>query len=233
MSHVANTQFIETQQEVKKEKIKISVLTPTIRGDVGLEPNMESLMSQSFPEDEVEWLVEQSDGSKHDLNAAFNRLLRKASGELIVFMEDYTKATTNGLLKFWQAYQKEPTVFWTAPLGKTRDWKTINWDWRAYADAINTTYNCWEIDWGAAPREALFAIGGFDEELDKQWSGDNVNVGYRAYLNGHKFKNLFDNPAIAFDHDAEIPHPFRKNFDPEFQKQRLDSFKPGEKLSYL
>jgi glycosyltransferase involved in cell wall biosynthesis len=213
--------------------MKISVITPTIRGREALEPNKESLAAMTFPPDEFEWLIEESDGTKHDLNAAFNRMLRKAKGELIVFMEDYTKATTNGLIKFWEAYQKEPNVFWTAPLGKTEDWKIINWDWRGYSDATETTYNCWEIDWGAAPKKALVEIGGFDEELDKYWSGDNVNVAYRAYLNGYKFKNLFDNPAVAYNHDAVMEHPFRKNFNPAFQKERLDSFKPGEKLTYL
>lgn len=210
---------------------RISVLTPTIRGEKALKPNQESLLSQTF--DDYEWLIEESDGSKHDLNAAFNRLLKKSSGELIVFMEDYTKATTNGLGKFWDAYQADPKVFWTAPLGKTLDWKAIDWDWRAYADATETTYNCWEIDWGAAPREALFEVGGFDEELDKYWSGDNVNVGYRAYLNGYKFKNLFDNPAVALDHNKIMDHPFAKDFNPGFQKERMESFRPGEKLNYL
>lgn len=211
--------------------MKISVLTPTIRGKEGIAPNAEALASQSF--DDFEWLTEESDGTVHDLNAAFNRMLKKAQGELIVFMEDYTKCTTNGLQKFWEAYQKEPNVFWTAPLGKTVDWQKLDWDWRAYADAVETTYQCWEIDWGAAPLKALKEIGGFDEELDKFWSCDNVNVGYRAYLNGYKFKNLFDNPAMAYNHDATIPHPFRKNFNPEFNKQRMDSFRPGEKLPYL
>lgn len=213
--------------------IKISVLTPTIRGKEALQPNAESLAAMTFPPDEVEWLTEESDGTKHDLNAAFNRMLRRAKGELIVFMEDFTKATTNGLIKFWEAYQREPNVFWTAPLGKTLDWKEIKWDWRAYADAVDTTYNCWEIDWGAAPKKALFEIGGFDEELDKYWSCDNVNVGYRAYLNGYKFKNLFDNPAVAYDHNATIPHPFAKDFNPQFNKERMESFRPGEKLPYL
>lgn len=210
---------------------KISVLTPTIRGDKALQPNQESLLSQTF--DDYEWLIEKSDGTKHDLNATFNKLLRGAKGELIVFMEDYTKATTNGLQKFWDAYQQNPNTFFTAPLGKTLNWQNIEWDWRAYADLTEINYANWEIDWGAAPRKALQAVGGFDEELDKYWSGDNVNVGYRAYLNGYKFQNIFDNPAVALDHDKLMEHPFRKNFNPEFLKQRLDSFKPGQKLDYL
>ena len=213
--------------------MKISILTPTIRGNEALKPNAQSLASQTFDPQDFEWLIEESNGEKHDLNAAFNRMLKRAKGELIVFMEDYTKATTNGLIKFWEAYQKEPNVFWTAPLGKTEDWEHINWDWRGYSDATDTNYSCWEIDWGAAPLKALKEIGGFDEELDKFWSGDNVNVGYRAYLAGYKFKNLFDNPAIALDHDKIMEHPFRKNFNPEFNTKRMDEFKSGLKINYL
>jgi hypothetical protein len=187
---------------------KISVITPSIRPE-GLKPNQEALASQTFTD--FEWLVELGiPQNGHDLNAAFNRMLKRAKGELIVFM-----------------------VLWTAPLGKSLDWQKINWDWRAYADAIDTTYNCWEIDWGAAPLRILQELGGFDEELDKYWRSDNVNVGYRAYLNGYTFKNLFDNPAIAYDHNATIPHPFKDNFNPGFNKERMDSFKPGEKLPYL
>lgn len=213
--------------------MKITVVTPTIRGKEGLAPNQESLFTQNFDPNEWEWLTEESDGSVHDLNAAFNRMLKRAKGELIVFMEDYTKATSEGLRKFWEAYQSDPKVFWTAPLGKTIDWKVINWDWRGYSDATETTYDCWEIDWAAAPLKALQEIGGFDEELDKYWSGDNVNVGYRAYLNGYKFKNLFDNPALALNHDAIMEHPFRKNYNPDFNKERMATFRIGEKLNYL
>lgn len=213
--------------------IKISVLTPTIRGVKGLQPNKESLATMTFPPEDFEWLIEEGDGTTHDLNAAFNRMLKKAKGELIVFMEDYTKATTNGLIKFWEAYQKEPNVLWTAPLGKTEDWKNVQWDWRSYADLSEITYDRWEIDWGAAPKKILFEVGGFDEELDKYWSCDNVNVGYRAYLHGYKFKNLSDNPAIAFNHNAHMPHPFIKHYNPEFNKSRMNSFRIGEKLPYL
>ena len=216
-----------------EKQIKISVLTPTIRGEEAIAPNRMSLAAMNFDQDELEWLIEEGDDSKHDLNAAFNRMLKRAKGELIIFMEDYTKATTEGLRKFWEAYQKDSSVFWTAPLGKTLDWKHLEWDWRAYADANDTTYNCWEIDWGAAPKKALFEIGGFDEELDNYWSCDNVNVAYRAYLNGYKFKNMFDNPAVAYDHNKVMKHPFANNYNPDFNKERMATFKPGEKLTYL
>ena len=205
---------------------KISVVTPTIRGQAALQPNKESLFTQNFPIEEWEWIVEEGDGKTHDLNAAFNRMLKKAKGELVVFMEDWTKATPEGLRKFWEAYQSSPNTFWTAPLGKVDDialspGTQIDWDWRAHADVKEMPYNDWEIDWGCAPRQALLDVGGFDEELDKYWAFDNVSVAYRAYLKGYKFGNLFDNPAIAYNHNKFVPHPFKNNFNPQASNERI------------
>lgn len=209
---------------------RITVITPTIRPE-GLKPNQESLERQTFKD--FEWLVEVGiPGGGHDLNRAFNRMLKRAKGELIVIMEDWTKCLPTGLENFWNAYQEDNKTFFTAPLGKTLDWKEIKWDWRAYKDA-KMHWNTWEIDWGAAPQDALFEIGGFDEELDMYWSSDNVNVGCRADLAGYKFKNLIDNPAMAYDHDAVTEHPFRKDFNPDFNNQRMTAFRDGLKINYL
>lgn len=211
--------------------IKISVLTPSIRPE-GLKYNQESLERQTFKD--FEWLVELGiPGRGHDLNAAYNRMLRRAKGELIVSMQDYMKAPPDWLEKWWKAYQENPGTFMTAPHGKTLDWVNIEWDWRAYEDANKPSYDCWEIDNAAAPLEALKSIGGFDEELDRYWSSDNVNVAYRAYLNGFQFKNIFNNPVVSLNHDKIIPHPFREKYNPKFNRERMDTFKPGEKLNYI
>jgi hypothetical protein len=61
---------------------------------------------------------------------------------------------------------------------------------------ISGRYGHWN-DSGCAPLTALYAVGGFDEELDKWWSFDNYSVGKRADLLGYKFMNLFNNPGIA------------------------------------
>lgn len=209
---------------------QISVLTPTIRGDKALQPVMESLKQQTFKD--FEWLIEYGDGKTHDLNAAFNKMLKRAYGELIVFYEDYTKIRPDGLQKFWDAYQNDKNTFFTAPVGKTLNWKKVDWDWRITPEN-KADWMSWEIDWGAAPLEALKKIGGFDEALDKYWTFDNVNVGFRANLAGYKFKNLYDNPAIALDHDKLMSHPFRQNWNPDFHNERLDQFRHGLKINYL
>jgi len=223
-------------------KILISVVSPSIRPE-GLKIVKESLEKQTFPCNSFEWLVElgiQSQG--HTLNQAYNRMIKRAKGELIVSVQDYMKLTPDYLQKFWDAYQKEPRTFFTAPVGKVDNLEytgSPRWDWRAFSDDINESgmrdcrWDNWEIDSGCAPKSALFEIGGFDEELDANWSCDNVNVGCRAELAGYKFKNLFINPSIVYDHDAYIEHPFRSKFKPIFNNMRMDEFRQGLKIDYL
>lgn len=211
--------------------MKVSVLTPSIRPE-GLKIVQQSLEQQTFQD--FEWLVEIGiPGQGHDLNAAYNRMLRRARGEIIVSLQDYIKTRPDYLQRFVEAFQ--PDTFITAPVGKVKNLEYTGpavWDWRAYEDA-KPDWKCWEIDSGMAPREALFAIGGFDEELDQHWSCDNLNVGKRAHLAGYQFANLFNNPVLAYDHDAFIEHPFRKHWRPLFNDQRMREFEMGLKLTYL
>lgn len=218
--------------------MKISVITPTIRPE-GLKIIQECLKRQTLKD--FEWLVEVGvPGQGHDLNAAFNRMLRRAKGELIVFYEDYTKILDDGLERFWNAYQKMPDTLITSPLGKVDNWDgKPRWDWRAMKQSKDQTdfTDClsrsWEIDWACAPKSVLFAVGGFDEELDKHWSGDNLSVGVRAELKGFKFKCLFTNPAIAWDHDKHVPHPFRDKFNGSFLSDRCNAYKAGLEVTCL
>lgn len=203
--------------------MKISVLTPSIRPE-GLVSIRESLMKQTFTD--FEWLVEIGLG-KHDLNAAFNRMLCRAKGELIVFAEDWMKFDSDYLQKFWDAYQEDPYTFFTAPVGKTLDWEKIEWDWRNHP-ASQMVWHSWEIDSGAAPLVCLKRTGGFDEELDGTWAGDNVSVAWRAKLLGYNFKNLRDNKAVAFDHNLKTKHPFADTFNGELNNQRMREVEMGE-----
>lgn len=221
-------------------KPKISVITPSIR-PAGLEIVRESLGKQMF--DEFEWLTEIGVPNRgHDLNQAFNRMLRRAEGELIVIYQDYIKAPPMYLQHFWDAYQANPDTFFTSPVGKVDNLDytgEIKWDWRAWndkdglTDYVPSRWDTWEIDSGAAPLAALKKIGGFDEELDQYWSCDNVNVGCRAELAGYKFINVFSNPVLAYDHDAHIEHPFRDYYKPEFNNERMNAFRQGLKIDYL
>lgn len=217
--------------------IKISVITPSIRPN-GLDIVRTGLLKQTFTD--FEWIVEIG-LDKHDLNAAYNRALKRARGELIVSLQDYILIKPDYLQKFWDAYQANPKAFITAPVGKVDNLNysgEAKWDWRAYRNDETKNmrecdWNCWEIDSGCAPLSALKEIGGFDEALDGIWSGDNVNVGCRAQLAGYEFKCLFDNPSLVYDHDVFLPHPFRSTFDGTLNTKRMVMFRGGMKLKPL
>lgn len=210
---------------------KISVITPTIRPE-GLKIIQRCLREQTFQD--FEWLVDIGYTGKHDLNASYNRLIKRASGELIVSIQDYIKIQPNALQNIWDAFMIEP-AFMTFPVGKVDNQEYVGvpkWDWRHNPNA-KMDWRMWEIDFGACPKEALYKIGGFDEELDGHWSMDNVNVGCRADLAGYKFKFFPDIEGIAWNHDDFTPHPFRKDYEPIYCNMRMDEFRMGLKIDYL
>lgn len=219
--------------------MKITVGTPSIRPE-GLKIVQKSLEKQTFTD--FEWGVELGIvGQGHHLNRDYNKILRRAKGELFVSLQDYLLVPPDYLQKWWDAYQENPDTFMTAPVGKVDN---INysgnavWDWRAYRndETVNIRpceWDTWEIDSGAAPLYALKLIGGFDEALDGVWSSDNVNVGCRAQLAGYKFKCLFDNPALAYNHDKFISHPFRETFSGTLNTKRMAMFRGGMTLPAL
>lgn len=211
--------------------MKITVITPSIRPK-GLEITRKSLLEQTFRD--FEWLIDVNCTGEHDLNRSFNALLKRSKGELIVILQDYIKIAPDALQRLWDSYSESPNTFFTCPVGKVKDLAyedTPKWDWRHFKEECH--WQGWEIDFGACPRAAIFAIGGFDEELDKFWSCDNVNVGCRADLAGYKFKCLKDIEALAWDHDAFVEHPFRDRYNPTLNNKRMDEFRRGLTLDYL
>jgi len=213
---------------------KISVLTPTIRPE-GLKPVMASLEKQVFKD--YEWQVEVGMPWKgHDLNAAMNRMLRRAKGELIVIIQDYITFPSFALGEMWTQHEAEPLAFITYPMGKL-DAKTgdIKYDWRYKGDYRRIAGFEWETDFAMAPLQMFKAIGGYDEEYDAGWSWDNASVGIRGELAGYV---PACNPAIlaaAVDHDALFPHPFRgKNENGDLHQRREKVYRDGGwKLNYL
>lgn len=218
---------------VKEKLFKITVVTPTIRGKAALKRCEDSLEKQTL--DDFQWLVGMSDLSKGvDFNQTMNELIRRSDGELIVSLQDYTAIKPDGLEQFWCAYKKYPDTFFTAPVWRTVHNIEFDKDWRNYRDVHDELdFKEWEIDWAAAPKHAIIDIGGFDEELDKHWGFDNVNIGLRAVLGGYKIRCLKDNVAIAWDHNKELDHPFQKLRNPDFHNYRLNQIRRGVEIKYL
>ena len=189
---------------------KISVISPSIRV-VGLETAFNTLKAQAMPRDQWEWLPRLSlPGEKPDLCYQVNQALKEAKGELIVFLQDHIEIEPDALEKCWKKYKEHPDTCYTMPVGK-RHGEDIDWDWRAYCKhREGAPSNHWEIDFGMCPAKAIKDIG-FDERYDSGFGFENVDTAYIMEKMGWKFAVDPGNKAIAFDHDASEPHPYKKN----------------------
>lgn len=193
--------------------MKISILCPSLRPK-GLAIVQKSLREQTFQD--FEWLVEIGLGVKPDLSKAYNRMLARAQGEIVVSWQDYIKAPPNALEHIVNTYKGE---FVTYPVGKTMDWKHVKWDWRADGSKEIEPRN-WEMDFASAPLEALKKIG-FDEDFDRGWSCENVWMAEQAERLGYKFYCDSEIKAVAYDHDKVMEHPFRRNKKTPFNSDLL------------
>ena len=206
----------------------ISVCTPSIRIE-GLKVVQESLKNQTFQG--FEWLTEIGIPERgHDLNASYNRMLKRAKGNIFLSWQDYIQAPPDILQRIVEYYEKNK-VFFTCIIAKTKDWKEKEYDWRKYREGRIASTE-WEIDFGGCPMEYIKKIGGFDEELDKGWTFDNVNVGIRAELEGYSF-GLCPVEVTAFDHDEFEKHPFREKMNPDLHNERLEQFRHGLRLENI
>lgn len=204
---------------------KISVLTPSIRPS-GLEVTRTSLLNQTFKD--FEWLTELNWTGKPDLNSAYNRMLKRAKGELIVSLQDNIEIAPDVLEKCWAYYQKHPERFVTFPVSQGEPDK---WDWRNQGEERVCREMDWEIDFGMAALKPLKEIGGFDEELEKlTWGYDNVNVGVRAVMAGYE---IWVNPEIKANGLPHERETFRDKQHAIFHAERLEEIRNGAKLSPL
>lgn len=208
---------------------KISVITPTIRPE-GLVSVYHSLKNQTFTD--FEWLVEVGFPSKgNDLNRAYNRLIRRSQGELIVSIQDFTTFGHTTLQELWET---NDGTFYTIDVAHS-DGEHIEYDWRHFEKGKPVEYNRLEICMASMPKKGLYDIGGFDEELDElTWGFDNVNLGYRVAQKGYKIAVHPTAEAVQFKHDLKIPHPFRDKMNGSLHESRLGQIKRGEvTINYL
>ena len=195
---------------------------------------MESLERQT--NQEFEWLVEMGMPWRgHDLSASMNRMLRRAQGDIIVIHQDYITAPDNALEKILENHRLSPMTLFTYPVSKyIQLGDDLKHDWRQDAIGFRPYYQ-WETDYASAPRKMFFDVGGYDEDFDKGWSWENVNIGHRAEKAGYVVRCDSTLKTTAWDHDAAMAHPFRgKNENQELSKSKAMMIEAGEwKLNYL
>lgn len=178
----------------------ISVICPSIRPQY-LKLTQDALERQTFQD--FEFLVEIGLPSRgFTLPTAMNDMIRRAKGDIIVSLQDCIDIPDDFLEK---VSKLDHSMAYTFPIVK----RGLAGDWRShkYGEVIP---ECWEIDLACAPKKLFYDVGGFDETYCNGWSYDNVEIALRAKAAGWKF--FCDNTlkGDAIDHDAEIPHPFRK-----------------------
>lgn len=193
--------------------MKITVVTPTIRRE-GLEIVRKSLLKQTHKDwewligspfdpqiSEATWVEDNFDDGYWTLNRMYNALFRKASGELIVSLQDWIWVPKDGLEKFWTNYEETNKKAVISGVGD--QYETVNkwgkpevkiWSDPRKNDKHGSFYECFpndaEWNWCAIPFSAIKEAGGMDEHLDcLGYGGDQLQIcaridelGYQFYL---------------------------------------------------
>lgn len=184
----------------------ISIITPTVRPK-GMELVEKALRRQTFTDFEHLINTQRYSGGYWGLNRAYNDLIRKAKGELIVSWQDYTYATPQCLEKFWECYQGNPKSLVGATGHKYKDdsWSVVKWQDPRKRDDQGSFYECnpndIEFNLASIPKQAFYDIGGFDEEMDFLGFGmDGISVVERLDDLGYKFYLDQANESFSLEH---------------------------------
>lgn len=227
--------------------VKVSVLTVTKR-DGWQEIAEKSLAKQTYRG--FEWVVvtEQLLGVKSatvylapthipgnfsNLNASLNAGLRNCSGEYVVFYQDFIELEPDCLEKLVALADSKTfvTTLTRNPVGEVDDGR---YTWQ---DEVR---KCWPEEWEAnvsiAPMAVIRELGGFDEEYDKGWSWDNVNIAERAEMLGCKFLLDETNRPQLLYHKKEPELNPDMPLNGDFHVKRMQDIKDGKfplRLNYL
>ena len=240
--------------------MNISVITPTTRPE-GLELVQKALLRQTMTD--FEWVVSAprnvtvkgfkridtllSDPPKRkqdywSIYKSYNKMIRHSLGELIVSWQDYTFTNPDTLERFLTHFELEPTTLVGAVGNKYADESFTAMTWRdpRETNKNGSFYPCYfnDIEWNlcAVPKKAIYAVGGFDEELDKYSSLCGLDVLERlAVLGGYDFKLDQGIKSFSTEH-TRLPYweensPFTGGY--EERKQELKSKGLFPVLTYL
>lgn len=239
------------------KKPKVSIVTPSVRPDrIALVDK--SLSNQTYKN--FEWLIcgpeilrkkfearikhnkytylgnpPLKKGMYWDLNFSYNRMFKKARGELIVSLQDSIYIPPLGIKKFWEAYVDKGKRALFSGVGDQYDQldeygKPINkvWDDPRKTDKYGSFYECYpndmEWNWAAFPRSAIFDIGGMDEKLDfLGFGGDQLQVCERWGEAGYNFWLDQTNESFTLRHGR--PKDWDKNhvlFNGAYDKRKVE-----------
>lgn len=216
--------------------MRFSIITPTIRPQY-LDITKQCLEEQTFGD--FEWIIEPGlNRWGYTLPKDWNKLIRKAKGEIIVMLQDCIKVEPDFLEKIDNLYKESPNSLFTFPVGKVNDFnETPKWDWRHFFERREINPFEWELDLGSAPKQALYDVGGFDEDFCNGWSWENCEIAYRLNAtHKYKFEVIPSISGVAIDHDAKNSDSSRNklpNNDKRAEETRKKAERGEYKLHYL
>lgn len=220
---------------------KITVITPTVRPE-GMKLVEKALNRQTFKD--FEHIVVMPEGEKPaglvwTLNRDYNRAIRQAKADLIVSWQDYTFAPHDTLERFYRHFEHEPKTLVGAVGNKYQDEQFIIEVWRdpRLNTQNGTYYPCYfqDIEWNlcSVPRQALYEVGGFDEELDQWYGMDGYSVNDRiSMIGGYEFKLDQLIKSYSMTHGRAQDWEEKNAIHGPYQAKRSEYLK-NPRLSYL
>lgn len=239
--------------------MEVTVVTPTIRKD-GLRIVEAGLKNQTIPyrwligspfkpdnvSIEHEWVEDDFKGGYWSLNRIYNKLFKQIDDGVIVTLQDWIWIDPKGLEKFALAIEETGGVISgvghqycdTDKYGKP----IIQvWDDPRFNDKYGSFYECYwedcEWNWAAFHRDAIYEVGGMDEELDfLGYGGDQYQVCERLSILGARFYLDQENQSRTLKHgrvkDWDKNHVL---FNGAYGERKQDLFERGmwPVLNYL
>lgn len=214
-------------------KIKISCLTPTFREPEAIELVDRALRNQDITEG-VEWLIgspkkietkypsiwveDNFTGGFLNVCRIYNKMLKQASGDLIISWQDYTFSKYDTLSRFWFHYQNEPNTIVTAVGNKYTtvlpELGAMVWKDPRIRDDLGTFYKCYPQDiegnLASVSKKAFFDVGGFIEFFDTRGYGmDFYNIMKRIFELGKGWDFKIDQSIKSYS----LVHDRRKDWE--------------------
>lgn len=233
--------------EQKDKSVKLTVYTPTIRRGFWnimadnlskqTYKNFEWVIVDDFDTDRSEIAKEYA--TKYSLNIRYlrgkprkikrtyglcnanNTVLAEATGDVIVFLQDFILIPLDGLEQIATLYRKNPDCLQALPdmyfspriepNKESEDWFDGNTDVlgefirqniRIQNAGLRYTNNPmdFEQNYGAIPTKIARALGGWHEFFDEGLGWDNTDIAYRALQSGYKILLDETNIAVCIDH---------------------------------
>lgn len=235
------------QFTVVDESVKLSVYTPTIRrgwwnimsSNLSKQSykNFEWIIVDDYPEDRSKIAKEYAE--KYNLNIVYlrgkprklkrtyalcnanNTALEHATGEVLVFLQDFILIPEDGLEQIAVLYKKNPDCIQALPdmyfapkmepEKEKEDWfmgstdvvgQFIRKNIRLQNQGLRWTSNPmdYEQNYGAIPVKIARELGGWYEFFDEGLGWDNTEIAWRAMRRGYKIILDENNVAICIDH---------------------------------